>query len=177
MLIIIGQFLTFLSYLIYWISRFYNKKKTLLIWDNTSRFVAIISFLALGTIDGIKNTIFVIFRNFMGIYLEKKPKKIKYIYFVILVIILTLLYSKSLLNLNLSNISSLCIYLSGIFNLIGAILCNTQGIRLFGIGGSLSYSLFMITTHNYTGFCCEFICLGVLITSYIKNKKKMSKGI
>lgn len=73
---IIGQILTLISYLIFWISRFFKKKKEILIGDNISRVFAIVAFLFLGTFDGIKNTLYVILRNILGDIVDKKNKKI-----------------------------------------------------------------------------------------------------
>ena len=45
---IVGQILTFISYLVFWISRFIKNKHKILLWDNVSRIFAIISFIFLG---------------------------------------------------------------------------------------------------------------------------------
>ena len=75
MFFIIGQFLTSISYGIFWISRFLKKKKDILLLDNISRIFAIIAFVFLGTYDGIKNTLYVILRNFLGQVTNTKNKK------------------------------------------------------------------------------------------------------
>lgn len=41
---ILGELLTFISYLVFWISRFFKKKNNILLWDNISRIIAIIAF-------------------------------------------------------------------------------------------------------------------------------------
>ena len=41
----LGQVLTFISYLVFWISRFVKNKNDILILDNASRIFAIIAFL------------------------------------------------------------------------------------------------------------------------------------
>ena len=51
-LFIIGQILTFISYLVFWISRFLKEKNKILALDNISRIFAIIAFIFLGTYDG-----------------------------------------------------------------------------------------------------------------------------
>lgn len=66
MFFIFGQILTLISYLIFWYSRFKKDKKNILLLDNVSRIFAIVAFIFLGTYDGIKNTVFVILRNFLG---------------------------------------------------------------------------------------------------------------
>ena len=58
--LILGQLLTLISYLIFWISRFMKNKNSILFLDNISRVFAIIAFLFLKTYDGIKNTLYVI---------------------------------------------------------------------------------------------------------------------
>ena len=83
---ILGQVFTFISYLIFWISRFLKNKKYILLWDNISRLFAIIAFLFLGTYDGIKNTIYVIARNILGDISDNKSKKYKVNIFIIMLI-------------------------------------------------------------------------------------------
>lgn len=164
-LFIIGQLMTLISYLIFWISRFIKNKNNILLWDNISRIFAIISFAFLGTYDGIKNTLYVILRNILGQITNKKRKKYKILAFIIMLIILILMYS-----FNFNNISTICIAICGILNLYGVIMCNEQGIRLFGMLGSVFYALFMFLTGNIIGFICEVICFIVMLFSYKKYK-------
>ena len=169
---IIGQILTFISYLIFWISRFIKIKKNILLWDNISRIVAIISFIFLGTYDGVKNTIYVISRNILGQVTDKKTKKIKLITFVLMLVLLIFIYA-----LDFHGISTAFIALSGIVNLYGVIMCKEQGLRIFGMMGSVFYTLFMAFTGNITGVVCEIICFFVILSSYIKYKNKKRKNI
>lgn len=165
MFFIVGQFLTFISYGIFWISRFFKKKKDILLLDNISRIFTIIAFAFLGTYDGIKNTIYVILRNFLGQVTSDKSKKSKIIIFILMLIVLVLMYS-----INFNGISTICIGVCGILNLYGVIMCNEQGIRIFGMLGSVFYMLFMIYTNNIVGSICELICFFVMIVSYIKYR-------
>lgn len=71
---IFGQILTFVSYLIFWISRFLKSKNNILLLDNISRLFAIIAFVFGGTYDDIKNTLYVILRNVLGKVTNKKTK-------------------------------------------------------------------------------------------------------
>ena len=163
--ITIGQILTLISYLIFWISRFFSKKKEILIGDNISRVFAIVAFLFLGTYDGIKNTIYVIIRNILGEVTEEKSKKYKIIVFMIMLIVLIGTYS-----FDFNGISTICVAICGIFNLYGVIMCKEQGIRLFGMIGSGFYLAFMVFTYNITGAICELICFVVMLISYFKYK-------
>ena len=164
---IIGQILTFISYLIFWISRFKKNKNNILLLDNISRIVAIISFIFLGTYDGIKNTLYVILRNILGQVTDKRIKKYKIITFIVMLLLLIFLYT-----LDYHGISTICIALCGAFNLYGVIMSNEQGIRFFGMIGSLFYTLFMIFKINIIGVICEIICFFVMFASYIKYKDK-----
>ena len=164
---IIGQILTLISYLIFWISRFIKSKHKILLWDNISRVFAIIAFIFLGTYDGIKNTLYVILRNLLGQFTNKKEKKHKLIALFIMLILLVLIYS-----FDFRGVSTICIAICGILNLYGVIMCNEQGIRFFGIIGSIFYMGFMIFTGNIVGFLCEAICFFVMIASYMKYKNK-----
>ena len=162
---IIGQILTLISYLIFWISRFFKKKKEILIGDNISRVFAIVAFLFLGTFDGIKNTLYVILRNILGDIGDKKNKKYKILTFLIMLCILLIMYS-----FNYNGISTICVAICGIFNLYGTIMCNEQGIRFFGMIGSFFYMLFLFLTLNYVGTICEIICFIVMLISFFKYR-------
>lgn len=164
---IVGQILTLISYIVFWISRFIKNKHGILLWDNISRIFAIMGFLFLGTYDGIKNTLYVILRNVLGQCTNKKQKKYKLIALFIMLILLVLIYS-----LDYHGISTICIALCGMLNLYGVIMCNEQGIRLFGMIGSVFYMGFMIFTGNMVGFLCETICFFVMLASYIKYRNK-----
>lgn len=162
---IIGQILTLISYLIFWISRFFKEKKEILIGDNISRIFAIVAFLFLGTYDGIKNTLYVIIRNILGDIVDKKDKKYKIITLTIMLIILLIMYS-----FNFNGISTICVAVCGIFNLYGTIMCDEQGIRIFGMLGSAFYTAFMFFTFNIIGIICELICFIVMLSSYFKYR-------
>ena len=161
---IIGQILTFLSYLIFWISRFEKTKKRMLLEDNICRVIAILAFLSLKTYDGIKNTIYVIFRNILGDKIKQKKTKI-----ITLIVMLIILISMYLIDFN--GISTICIAICGILNLYGTIMCDEQGIRIFGMFGSGFYTMFMIFTGNIIGIICEIICFITMLVSYVKYKK------
>ena len=154
---IIGQILKLISYLMFWISRFFKKKKEILIGDNISRIFAIVAFLFLGTYDGIKNTLYVILRNILGDVVDKKNKKYKILIFLIMLFILIIMYS-----FNFNGISTTCVVICGIFNLYGTIMSDEQGIRLFGMIGSIFYASFLFFTLKYMGTICEVICFIVM---------------
>ena len=166
--LILGQILTLVSYLIFWISRFLKSKNNILLLDNISRLFAIIAFIFLGTYDGIKNTLYVILRNVLGQVTNKKKQKYKIITFLLMLILIILMYS-----LNFSGISTICVGICGILNLYGTIMCNEQGIRIFGMIGSVFYTLFMFFTNNIVGTICEIICFAVMLISYLKYKDKI----
>lgn len=163
---IIGQVLTLVSYVVFWMSRFKKNKKNILIWDNVSRFFAIISFIFLGTYDGIKNTLYVVLRNIVGQVTHNKSQNYKTKMFIIMLIILISMYC-----FNFRGISTMFIAICGIINLYGVIITDEQGIRKFGMLGSLFYMAFLASTQNITGVICEIICFFVMLTSYVKYKK------
>ena len=72
LIFLIGEILTLLSYIVFWLSRFKKNKNNILILDTISRIFAIFAFMFLGTYDGIKNTVYVILRNLMGQSTNKK---------------------------------------------------------------------------------------------------------
>lgn len=164
---LLGQGLTLISYIVFWFSRFIKRKNNILLWDNISRFFAIIAFVFLGTYDGIKNTIYVIFRNILGQITNSKNIKNKIITFLVMLTILITMYI-----ISFNGISTIAIAISGIFNLYGVIMCNEQGLRIFGMLGSAFYMIFMFVTGNIVGTICEIICFFVLLTSYFKYKRK-----
>lgn len=164
---ILGELLTFISYLVFWISRFFKKKNNILLWDNISRIIAIIAFCFLNTYDGIKNTIYVIFRNIFGQVTNRKTKKCKIITFLLMLLVLILMYA-----FQFNGIATICLAICGIINLYGTIMCDEQGIRVFGMIGSVFYCAFMFFSHNITGTVCEMICFIVMLISYLKYRKE-----
>ena len=163
--LIIGQILTLISYIIFWISRFIKNKNNILLYDNISRIVAIISFACLGTFEGIKYTIFTILRNIMGQLTNEKMKNYKNIIFLVMFVILVLM------NIcEICGIATICILICGTLNLYAVIMCDEQGIRMFGMLGSVFYNLFMFVTGNIAGVVCETICFCMMLASYIKYK-------
>lgn len=162
---ILGQFLTLISYIIFWISRFIKNKNNILLFDNISRIVGIISFACLGTYDGIKYTIFTILRNIMGQLTNEKMKNYKNITFLIMFAILVLI---NIFEFN--GMATICILICGTLNLYAVIMCDEQGIRKLGMLGSVFYNLFMFITGNIAGVVCETICFCVMLASYIKYK-------
>lgn len=124
----------------------------------------------MGTYDGIKNTIYVILRNILGQITDKKEKHYKIISFLLMLSILVLMYI-----FNFNGISTICIAICGIANLYGTIMCNEQGIRIFGMIGSVFYIAFMLITGNIIGTICEVICFIVMLISYLKYRKLQVK--
>lgn len=167
---IIGEILTFISYLVFWISRFLKRKNSILLLDNVSRLFSIASFAFLGTFDGVKNTLYAVLRNVLGQVTNKRNKEYKIITFLLLLMLLILMYI-----FDFHGISTICLAICGILNLYGTIMCNEQGIRIFGMLGSIFYGLFMIFTNNIVGIICEIICFTVMFISYFKymDKKKI----
>ena len=168
---IIGQALTLISYIVFWVSRYMESKKNILLYDNISRCFAILAFICLKTFDGIKNTLFVIVRNVVGNKISKQSKKTKLSVFIVMIICLCLLYITSF-----NNVATICVFTCGVFtcgvfNLYGVIMCDEQGIRLYGLLGSGFYAMFLLFTGNYTGFICELICAVIMYTSYRKYNK------
>lgn len=167
---ILGMNLTVISYVIFWISRFCKNKKNMLLFDNISRILAILSFLILHTLDGVKNTIFVIIRNFFGQYLENKKFIYKFIVFCFLLITMFVMFL-----FDFSGISTIFIIICAFFNLFGVIFLDAQGVRLFGIIGSVFYNAFLFCTKNYAGSLCETICMFVMLISLLKYRKLNQK--
>lgn len=167
---IIGQILTLLSYIVFWVSRYMKSKNNMLLYDNISRGFAILAFLCLSTYDGVKNTLFVLVRNTIGQKIIDKSKKVKIIVYVVMSICLCILYISSI-----NKLATICVFICGLFNLYGVIMCDEQGVRLYGFIGGCFYASFLFFTKNYTGFICELICLIVLVTSYLKYKSICDK--
>ena len=167
---VLGQVLTFISYLIFWLSRFKKEKKNILLYDCFSRIFAILAFFFLKSYAGIKNTLYVIVENIIGRKIINKPKKYKIIVFLIMVIILLLLYI-----FELNRYDVLCLIICSLISLYGVLLLSPQGIRIAGIIASLFYILFLILIHNYIGVVCEIICIIITLCSFIKYYKEDKK--
>lgn len=108
------------------------------------------------------------FRNYCGQKTDKMSIITKRVTFIILLVILIIMYAMAF-----NGVSTIVLFICAVFNLIGVILCNEQGIRLFGLCGSIFYTIFKFIINNYIGALCEIICAIVLISSYLiyKNKK------
>lgn len=89
-----------------------------------------------------------------------------------MLILIIIMYS-----FNFNGISTICIGICAILNLYGTIMCNEQGIRIFGMIGSGFYTLFMLFTNNIVGTLCEIICFGVMLISYLKYKNNQEVKI
>lgn len=158
---LVGQILTFVSYFIYWLSRFRKTKRSILLVDNLSRLFTIASFICLGSLNGIQNTIYSGVRNIVG---QRVTEKSKYKAFVIMLIISILIYA-----LSFNGWSTVIIFACALCNLYGVILCDEQGIRKWGIVGGFIYIGFQFLIANYIGCICEFIGIIVTYISYKKN--------
>lgn len=161
----IGQIMILVSYLIFWTSRTLKNKYYILLWHNISRVTAIISFFCMNHFDGVKNSAFVIVRNTLGQFLDRKNQTTKYIVFFIMLSILMLMYY-----FDFHGISTICIGMCGFVNLYGVLFCKEQGIRICGIIGSVFYTFFMGFTGNVVGVICELICITITLVSYLKYK-------
>lgn len=164
---IVGQALICMRYIIFWVSCYMKTKKYMLVYDNISKFFVIAGFLCLGTYDGIKNTLFSFVRNIIGNKVTEKPKKSKLAIFIVMSIVLFLIYLT-----NISKISTICVFICGIFNLYGVVVCREQGIRICGLLGSGFYAMFLHLTGNYIGLICELVCAIVKFMSYCKYRKE-----
>lgn len=163
---LIGQILTFISYAIFWISRFGKNKKNILIIDNCSRVFTIMSFVCLGSLNGIQNTIFSGIRNFIG---QKVTDKYRYKVYIVMVTILTCMYA-----ISFNGFSTVLLYMCAFFNLIGVILLKEQGLRMCGMIGGIIYIGFQIAINNYVGAVCEFVGVVVTLVAYMKCMKNVN---
>lgn len=167
MLNFIGQVFTALSYIVFWVSRYKKEKKNMLLYDNISRVLTIVSFIFLNTYDGVKNTIYVIFRNIIGDKVKNESKKKKLVVFFVMLAVLFLVFG-----IGFNGIATIFITICAVFNLYGVIMCNEQGMRIFGMIGSMFYTLFMFASKNIMGGICEIVTFCIILGSYIKYKDK-----
>lgn len=159
-------FFMVLSYAIFWASRFLSNKKAILNMDNLSRLVTIVSFLFLDSINGIQNTLFILFRNEVGKKVIDKPIKVKYSFFYVLLGILLLMYLFSF-----NGLSTICLAVCGVLNLIGTIFGDEQQLRLYGLVASLFYMAFLFLTGSLSGCLCEGITFLMIFLSWKKYNK------
>lgn len=167
---ILGQLLTAVSYIIYWVSRFFKAKKSMLIADNLSRLIAIIAFICLDSINAIQNTVFCIVRNYLGTKVINSKRRIK-----IIVLILLFSCAMTMYVLSFKGIETVFIAICSTINMFGVIMLKEQGMRLATLSGSGFYASYLFLTANYTGFICELITLIVSFISWLKyhNKKEV----
>lgn len=166
-LVIIGQLLTAISYIIYWVSRYFKTKKSMLVADNISRVVAIIAFICLDCINAIQSTIICIIRNYLGTKVIKSSKVIKLITCLGL-----LLVSGVLFIISFRGIETILVAICSSVNIYGVIMLKEQNMRLASLCGSGFYASYLFVTGNYTGFICEIVTAFVVLTSWIKYNRK-----
>ena len=161
-----GQILTVLSYGIYYFSRFLKEKKNIMLYDNVSKAVTILSFIFLKSYDGIATTIFTLVRNITGRAVINKKLKVKIISFIILLAVMVGMYS-----VKFAGIGTIAVGISMLFNLVGVIFLGPQGMRICTSCGSVFYIIFQLSIKNTAGGICEFVTLIVNLVSFIKYKK------
>lgn len=108
-------------------------------------------------------------RNEVGRHITSKKSKI--ISFIILLVGLVIIYG-----LSFKFPSTIVLGICAFLNLVGVIICETKGMRLYGMAGGLFYSAFQLLIKNYAGCVCEIITVGVMIYTYVNVELKSNNG-
>lgn len=164
---LIGQILTVISYLVYYISRFLKEKSNIILLGNISKIFTILSFIFLKSYDGIVSTIYSLVRDVCGRLLIKRDLIYKQLSFIVLTIVLVIISS-----FNFNGLSTLCVDTTMLLNTFGVLFLKPQGMRVMTMIGSLFYSAFQFSIGNIAGFICELGTLTVNFVSYMKYRKK-----
>ena len=167
MLIYISQSFIIIGYLIFFISRFRNSKKSILLTDNISRICDIIGYSLFGSINSIEHVIYGMIRNAVGTFLIKRSKTYKTISFIIMVVVLFIMYG-----LSFNGVSTIMFMLSGLVNLFAVIFTKEQGIRLGTAIASICNITAFLLIGSYASIIGETLCGIIGILSFIKGKRK-----
>ena len=163
---IIGQILTAISYIVYYISRFKKDKKDMLLWDNISVFFTLLSFVFLKSYEGASGTLYSYVRNKVQSLVKGNKKNERIGFWVLLIVLLVIL------GVHFNGLFTLFLFLTNLFNLVGVMFFNPQGIRLCGVIASVCYLSFQIILNNYVGIICEIITMVVTLLSFVIYLKK-----
>lgn len=167
MLIYISQSFIIIGYLIFFISRFRNSKKSILLTDTMSRICFIVGYYLFGSVNSIEHTIYGIIRNAVGSSLIKRSKTYKILSFIIMAIALCIMYG-----LSFNGVSTIMFMLSGLINLFVAIFTKEQGIRLGTVIASICNITAFLLIGSYVSIIGEALCGITGILSFIKEKRK-----
>lgn len=166
----VAQSFILTGYIIFFISRFKKSKTTILITDNISRLCFIVGYIFLHSINSIEHTVYGIIRNFIGAFLTKKNKKSKYIYFVIMSVLLFIMYGTTF-----NGISTIMFTLSGLINLFAVLFAKEQGIRIGTVCAAVCNVTAFLIIGSYASIIGESLCCIISFISFVKEDKNENK--
>lgn len=163
-MVIVSQSFIAIGYLIFFVSRFKNSKKNILMTDTISRICFIAGYCLFGSINSIEHTVYGILRNIVGQFLINKNKMNKILAFVLMTIILCVMYS-----LSFTGISTIMFMVSGMINLFASIFAKEQGIRLGTILAAICNITAFLLVGSFASIAGEILCGLIGILSYVKG--------
>ena len=165
--IYISQSFIVVGYLVFFLSRFRNNKKSILITDNISRICSIIGYSFFGSINSIEHTVYGIIRNIVGQALTNKNKIYKVFGFVVMLTVLCIMYC-----LSFNGVSTVMFILSGIINLFAVVFAKAQGLRIGTVAASICNIIAFLMVGSYASIVGEALCGFVGFLSFIKENRK-----
>lgn len=160
-----GQLFIFLSYIVFWFALYCKSKKTVLKMTISSYLVAYLGFIFTYNLNGTINNTYGIIRSFVGVKMDNFETKKRIPVLVSMLTVLLLIYY-----FTYDGVSTLCLAVCGVLNLIGSLLGDAQWLRKLGLAGGVFYAMFLLFSGSVVGFVCELITDIVLLTSYIKYR-------
>ena len=159
-----------ISYLVFWFTRFFHKRTSLILGHIACLAIRYIAFLINGNINGLIDSSLVIVREALGIMTYTKQHVIKIIALVILTVGGIILQG-----LAFAGIITIVIVIKNLVATFGVIFLNAQGIRITGLASSVLYTIFLFLSGEYVGTMLEIITSSFLLISYIKEKDNERK--
>lgn len=166
---ILGNILTLISYIVYWLASFFKSKKTIMWVRLISYIIAVPAYIVLQSKSGALNMLFTIIRYLLGILLidklTKKSAKVSYI------LAFSLIYLSSGI-FSFEGFGTIFLIISNIIGVVALAVGSAQFLRVLSIIGSVLFLVYLGTIHNFTGILCELVTLISSIVTFMLYRKK-----
>ena len=166
---ILGNILTLISYIVYWLASFFKSKKTIMWVHLVSYTIAVPAYIALNSTSGTLNMLLTIVHYLLGILLidklTRKSAKISYILIFSLVYVATGVFS-------FEGFGTTFLIASNIIGVIALAIGNAQFLRVLNMISSVLFLVYLGTIHNFTGILCELVTLTSFIVTFMLYRKK-----
>ena len=166
---ILGNILTLISYIIYWLASFFKSKKTIMWVRLISYIIAVPAYIVLQSKSGTLNMLFTIVRYLLGILLidklTNKSAKVSYI------LVFSLIYAATGV-FSFEGFGTMFLIVSNIIGVIALAVGSAQCLRVLNMISSVLFLVYLGTIHNFTGLLCELVTLISFVVTFMLYRKK-----